>query len=96
MSDLLKTVAAGALLAIGLASASDVYAEQSRSGEASDSHMATGMRHGGMMGMQGGMMGQMGGTMDGCNSMMQGRSQTPNSQFRRPSQPRARERERVR
>ena len=91
MSNLLKTVATGALLAVGLASVSVVYAEQSPSGDASASHMGTGKRNGGMMGMQGGMMGQMGGIMDGCNSMMQGRNQPPNSQFRKPSQPPASE-----
>ena len=91
MSNLHKTVAAGALLAVGLASATAVYAEQNPSRDGSDSHMTTGMRHGGMMGMQGGMMGQMDGMMDGCNSMMQGRNQPPNSQFRKPSQPPASE-----
>jgi hypothetical protein len=56
MSNLLKTVAGGALLAIGLASASAVYAEQTSAGDASASHTTTGMRHGGMMDIQGGMM----------------------------------------
>ncbi len=87
MSNLLKTVAGGALLAIGIASVSVVYAEQSPSGGASDSRMGLGMRNGGMMGMQGGMTGPMGGMMDGCNNMMQGRNQPPNSQFHKPSQP---------
>ena len=91
MSNLLKTVAAGALLAAGLASATAVYAEQNPSRDGSDSQMGTVMRHQGMMGMQGGMMGPMGGMMDGCHNMMQGQSQPPNSQFHKPSQPSARE-----
>lgn len=88
MANLLKTAAAGALVAFALATASAVYAEQSPS----DSRMRSGMRNGGMMGMQGGMMGmgsmmgQTGGMMEGCNGMMQG-NQPPNSQFRRPSRP---------
>ncbi len=87
MSNPLKTVATSALFAVGLASATAVYAEQNPSRDGSDAYIGTGMRHGGMMGMQGGMMGQTGGMMDGCNSMMQGRSQTPNSQFHKPSEP---------
>ena len=68
MSNLLKTGAAGALLAVGLASATAVYAEQNPSGGASDSRMGLGMRNGGMMGMQGGMTGPMGGmTAWACN-----------------------------
>ena len=87
MSNLpLKTVAVGALLAVGTASVSVVYAEQNPVGDGSASHMGTGMRHQGIMGMQEGMMGPMGGMMEGCNNMMQGRRQPPNSQFRRPSQ----------
>ena len=81
MSNLLKTVAAGALLAAGLTSATAVYAEQDPARDGSDSQMRTVMRHQGMMGMQGGMM-------DGCHDMMQGQSQPPNSQFHKPSQPR--------
>jgi hypothetical protein len=87
MSNLLNTVTAGALLAVGLAFASAVYAEQNPVGGGSDSHMGTGVRPQGMMGMQGGTMGPTGGMMEGCNNMMQGRNQPPNSQFRKPSQP---------
>jgi len=86
LSNLVKTVTAAALLAVGLAFASAVYAEQNPVGDGSGSHMGTGVRHQGIMGMQGGMMGPMGGMMEGCNNMMQGRNQPPNSQFRRPSQ----------
>ena len=87
MSNLLKTAAASALLAVGLAFTSAVYAEQNRSGDASNSGMRAGMGHHGMMGMQGGMMGPTSGMMEGCSNMMRGRDQPPNSQFRKPSQP---------
>jgi len=79
MSRLLKTVA-GALLVVGLAAASTVYAEQKPVPDTNDSQMGTGMRHGGMMGQTGQMM-------DGCNTMMQSRKQPPNSQFHKPSEP---------
>jgi Spy/CpxP family protein refolding chaperone len=91
MSNPLKTAAVGALLALGLASASAGYAEQSPSGDSGDSRMGTGVRHGGMTGMQGGtmgmgsMMGQTGGMMDGSSGKMQG-DQPPNSQFHPPPQ----------
>jgi hypothetical protein len=49
MSNLLKTGPASASLAVGLAFASAVHAEQSLSGGASDSRMGNGMRNGGMM-----------------------------------------------
>ena len=76
MSNPLKTVAAGALLAVGLAFTPAVYAEQNPAGDASDSRMGAGMRPQGMMGMQGGMIGPMSGMMEGCNNMMQGRKST--------------------
>jgi hypothetical protein len=88
MSNPFKTIAATALLAIGLASASAVYAEQTPSAGQSE----TGVRHHGMMGTQGSMMGkggmmaQMGEMMESCNNMMQSRNQVPNSQFNHPSQ----------
>ena len=89
MSNRFRIIAAGALLAIGLASVSAVYAEQSPSADRSE----TGVQHHGMMGTQGGMMGmggmmeQMGQMMESCNNMMQSRNQAPNSQFHNPSQP---------
>jgi len=87
MPNLLRIITAAALLAAtGLASVSAVYAEQNPAPDTRDSHMGTGMRHGGMMGMQGGMMGPMS-QMMGCNNMMQSQNQPPNSQFQHPSKP---------
>ena len=86
MSNLLKTVFVGALLAVGLAFTSAVYAEQSPSANASNSRIGSGMRNGGMMGMPGGMK-QMGGMMEDCSGMMQNRNKPPNSQFHKPPQP---------
>ena len=86
MSRSLTTVAVGGLIAIALAFAPTVYAEQSPGPATNDSHRGDGMRHGGMMGMRGGMMGQMRQMMEGCNAMMQSQNQPPNSQFHRPSE----------
>jgi hypothetical protein len=98
MSNLFRIIAASALLAIGLTSASVVYAEQNPSAGRSEN----GAQHQGMMGAQegvtgkgdmmgkGGMMGhmeQMGQMMESCNNMMQSRNQAPNSQFNNPSHP---------
>jgi hypothetical protein len=97
MSNLFRIIAASALLAIGLTSASVVYAEQNPSAGGSEN----GAQHQGMMGAQegmgtrdmmgkGGMMGhmeQMGQMMESCNNMMQSRNQAPNSQFNNPSPP---------
>jgi hypothetical protein len=76
-SNPIKISAAGALLAIGLAFTSAVYAEQSPAPERDDAHMGMGMRHGGMMGMQGGMMGQMGQMLEACGNMMQSHGLSP-------------------
>jgi hypothetical protein len=87
MSYSCKSLAAGVLLAGGLALAPAVYAEQSPGPDTNRPHMGAGMRHGGTMGMPGGMMEQMSEMMEGCSAMMQNRSQPPNSQFYKPSEP---------
>lgn len=82
MPNLFTTItAAGLFAAVGLASASTVYAEQNPAPDSSGSQMGTDMRHGGMMG-------QMSQRMEGCSTMMQSRNQRPNSQFHKPSEPR--------
>jgi hypothetical protein len=87
MSNLFRTIAAAALLAaIGLTSASAVYAEQSPPADTRDSPMGTETPHG-VMGRHSGMMGQMSQMMEGCNSMMQRQNQAPNSQFHKRAQP---------
>src|SRR5258708_6928642 len=89
MSNRFRIIAAGALLAIGLASASAVYAEQSPSADRSE----TGVQHHGMMGTQGGMMGmggrreKMGQMMESGNNRMKSQNQAPNSQSHNPSHP---------
>ena len=88
MPNLFGTGAAVTLFAaLGIASASAVYAGQNPAPEMNHSQTGTSMRHGGMMGRQGGMMGQMSQMMEGCNAMMQRRNQPLNSQFRHPSKP---------
>ena len=89
MSNMLKTIAAGALLAAGLAFGPAVYAEQGP--DTSSPHMGAGMRHDGMMGIPGGMMDQMSRMMEGCNAMMESRNRPPNSQFHKPSGPQQQE-----
>lgn len=96
MTRLLKTMAAGAVLAIGIG-ATSVYAEQDRTAspqgappqsEMQPHGMMSGhgsMMDGGMMGMMN-MMGQMTRMMDHCNQMMQSRMQAPNSQWHQPRQ----------
>jgi hypothetical protein len=86
MSPLLKIVAAGAVIATGLAFAPLGYAGRNPQPDSHAPSMGRGMGHGGMMGMQGGMMGQMSQMMDNCNTMMQSRNQPPNSQYRKPRQ----------
>lgn len=84
MSIFFKTAAA-AVLAVGIASASAVYAADNSANPPQGSGMAPGMMgNGGMMNM----MGQMSQMMDHCNQMMQSRLQPPNSQFPKPSEPR--------
>ena len=84
MSNMFKTIAAGALLAASLAFGPAVYAEQGPN--TGSPHMGTGMPHGGMMGMPGGMMDQMSRMMEGCNAMMESMNRPPNSRFHKPSE----------
>jgi hypothetical protein len=93
MTRLLKTLIAGTVLTVGIAT-SAVYAQDqtpSPQPPSTGSHMpGRGMMDGqdGMMGdgMNGGMMKQMNQMMGQCNDMMQSRMQPPNSQFPKPEQ----------
>jgi hypothetical protein len=87
MSNLVRTLAPAAVLAIALATAPAVYAEQNSTPDTNGSHMGTSMRHGGTMGMQGAMTARMSEMMEGCSNMMQNQNRPPNSQFHKPSQP---------
>jgi hypothetical protein len=90
MSKHLRNLAVGTAIAVGLAAAPTVYA-QDYLRTPHDSMMGRGM-----MG-EGGMMGMMGGMMERCKEMMQamgdGRTDRPNDQWRpseleQPAQPR--------
>jgi hypothetical protein len=90
MSTFFKT-AAGVVLAVGIASASTVYAADNEANPSQGSGMGPGMMGNGKMMPQDGMMGMMGQMsqmMDRCNQMMESRTQPPNSRFPKPGEPR--------
>jgi hypothetical protein len=97
MTRILKTIAAGAVLAIGIG-ATSVYAEQGQTTPPQSPPPQSEMQPHGMMGQHGSMMnghmggmmnmmGQMSQMMDHCNQMMQSHMRAPNSQWHQPSQP---------
>lgn len=97
MSTFFKTIAAAAVLAMGIASVPAVHAASDQNNPPQGSATESGMMgnrnmmgpnggKGGMMGMMH-MMAQMSQMADHCNQMMQSRMQPPNSQWQRNGQP---------
>jgi len=73
MRHLLSTLSLGATVAIGIAYASAVYAQQGQAPSPQMPSMTPGMQHGHMMKM----MPQMSQMMDGCIEMMKSHMQQP-------------------
>jgi hypothetical protein len=82
MTYLRKSLAAGAMIAIGVAIGSTVRAQQPQTTPPQISPMGPGMQQGGMMNMQ-----QMSRMMEECHQMMQRHMQNPAGQSPTPEKP---------